>query len=210
MAHKQNRPSLFVADLIHLSHALFLEFGVADGEDFVDEEDFGVEMGGYGEGEADVHAAGVAFYGGIQELFDLGEVDDGVEVLFDLGFAHAEDRAVQVDIFAPRELGMEAGADLEQACHSAFDRDSAGRGFGDAAEDLEQRRLARAVAADDAHALALFDVEGDVLQRPEFLRPGSRGFLSTREGMEDFAAQLFRAVDQDVTERDVFLRLFMG
>ena len=43
----------------------------------------------------------------------------------------------------------------------------AGRRLGDAGEDLQQRRLPRAVAADDADDLAALDLEGDVAQRPE-------------------------------------------
>ncbi len=62
---------------------------------------------------------------------------------------------------------MEAGADLQERRHAAADADfSAGR-LGDAAQDLEQRALAGAVAADDADDLARLDREGDVLERPE-------------------------------------------
>ena len=41
--------------------------------------------------------------------------------------------------------------------------------LGDAREDLEQRRLAGAVAPDDAEHLAALDLEADVLERPELL-----------------------------------------
>ena len=37
----------------------------------------------------------------------------------DLGSAHAEDRAVQVDVLPAGQLGMEAGADLEQRADPA-------------------------------------------------------------------------------------------
>ena len=49
---------------------------------------------------------------------------------------------------------MKAGADLEQARDPALDRDAPFARLGDAREDLEQRALARAIAADDAHHLA--------------------------------------------------------
>jgi len=39
----------------------------------------------------------------------------------------------------------------------------------DAAEDLEKRALASAVAADDAQYLTVFDLEADILERPELL-----------------------------------------
>jgi len=63
------------------------------------------------EGQTDVHPAGVAFYRGIQEPADLGEVDDGVELLTDLGPLHPQDRAVEEDVFSPGQLGVELGAD---------------------------------------------------------------------------------------------------
>ena len=43
----------------------------------------------------------------------------------------------------------------------------AGGRLGDAGEDLQQRDLAGAVAADDADDLAFADLEGDVLQGPK-------------------------------------------
>jgi hypothetical protein len=64
---------------------------------------------------------------------------------------------------------MEAGADLEQARHPAPDRDPSLGRLGDPRQDLEQRRLAGAVVADDADHLAALDLEVDVAQRPELL-----------------------------------------
>ena len=45
---------------------------------------------------------------------------------------------------------MEAGADFEQAADAAAELDPAGGRLGDAGQELEQRRFAGAVAADDA------------------------------------------------------------
>ena len=80
---------------------------------------------------------------------------------------------------------MKAGPDLEQAGDAAAQHDAALGRLGDAAQDLEQRALAGAIAADDADDLALLDLEADVLaaprtprpRRPE--RPVARGTAST-------------------------------
>ena len=85
----------------------------------------------------------------------------------DLRPPHAEDRAVQVDVLAPGQLGVEAGADLEQRADAAGDLGPAGGRLGDARQDLEQRALAGAVAADDPDHLARTDLERDVAQRPD-------------------------------------------
>src|SRR5246127_1372346 len=105
----------------------------------------------------------------IEELLDLGEGDDLVEFAFDLDPAHAEDRAVQEDVFATGQFGMKSGANLEQAGHTASKYHPPSRRFGDAAQDLEQRAFARAVAADNSQDLALLDLETDILERPELL-----------------------------------------
>ena len=72
---------------------------------------------------------------------DLGEGDDLVELARDLRAPHPEDRAVQVDVLAPGQLGVEAGADFEQAADAAADLDVALGRLGDPREDLQQRVL---------------------------------------------------------------------
>ena len=56
---------------------------------------------------------------------DLGELDDLVELAADLRRAHAEDGAVEEDVLAAGQLGVEAGADLEQRADAAADADPA-------------------------------------------------------------------------------------
>ena len=120
-----------------------------------------------GKGQPHIHPGGIALDGRIHKLLDLGKVDDLVELAVDLGLLHAEDGAVEIDVLAPGELGMEAGADLQQAADAALDLDLAAGGGGDARQDFEQGALAGAVAADDAKDLALADLEADVAQGPQ-------------------------------------------
>src|ERR1700751_914737 len=65
---------------------------------------------------------------------------------------------------------MKAGSDLEQRAGPAVEPHFADRRRGDLRDDLEQRALARAVAADDADDLARFDGERNVLERPKTFR----------------------------------------
>ena len=124
-------------------------------------------MGGHGKGQAHVHPAGVALDGGVDELLHTGEVDNFVEFLLHLVLAHAEDGAVEVDVLAPGQLGVEAGADLQQAADAAFDLDHAAGGGGHPGEDLEQGAFAGTVAPDDPQGFTLLDSEGDVIQRQD-------------------------------------------
>jgi len=168
MAHKQDSSPLLFAHLLHLPEAFFLKLDVPHGEHFVGDQDFGVEVRCDGEGEPHVHAAGVALDGGVDEFrLDFGERDDLVEVSVDVGLGHAEDRAVEVDVFPPREFRMKACPHFKQARHVAAHLYNSFCGSRYLGKDLEERRFACAVAADDAQALALLDFEVDVLERPE-------------------------------------------
>ena len=66
-------------ELLDPAQALDLEHLVADGEDLVDEEHVGIEVDGDGEPEAHVHPRRVVLHRLVDELGELGEVDDGVE-----------------------------------------------------------------------------------------------------------------------------------
>ena len=130
-------------------------------------QDLRLEMRRDGEREPHVHAARVALDGRVDEPLHARELDDVVEPLLDLATLHPEDRAVQVDVLAAGELLVEAGSDLEQAPDAAADLGAALGRERDPREDLEQRRLARAVASDDAQDLALGHLERDVAKRPD-------------------------------------------
>ena len=129
------------------------------------------------EGKPHIHAAGIALDRRVEELLHPREGDDLVELASDLGAAHAEDGAVEIDVLASGELGMKASADLEQAGDAARDRDAPFARLGDARQDLQERRLAGAIAPDDAEHLAALNLEAHVLQRPEFL-----GRLAAHDG----------------------------
>ena len=92
------------------------------------------------------------------------------KLALDLAPLHAEDRAVQEDVLAAGELGMEARADLEQAADAAADHRAARGRRRDPRQDLEQGRLAGAVAADEPDDLAFANLEANVAQRPELAR----------------------------------------
>ena len=87
---KQDRLAL-VAHAVELVEALLLEGGVADGEHLVDQQDVGVDLDHHREGQAHVHPRRVVLELEVDELLELGEVDDRVEALARL--ARASGRA---------------------------------------------------------------------------------------------------------------------
>src|SRR5262245_5276461 len=102
---------------------------------------------------------------------------------------------------------MEAGADLEQAADPAADLGRSGRRRGDPRQHTKERRLAGAVPADQAQHLTLFDLEGDVLQRPDLLRlvvlPAEQALRAVGERVAQRAVRRLQLPDA-VALRDPF------
>ncbi len=166
---EDDRPAaaLEVADL---AEALLLERLVADGEHLVQQQHVGLDVHRDREAEPHVHPRRVRPHRHVGERLQLGEGDDLLQVPVDVLALEPVDGRVQVDVLDPGELGVEAGADLDQRADPPADGERAGRGREDPGEQLQQRRLARAVRADDPEGLAGRDVEVDVTQRPELAR----------------------------------------
>ena len=113
----------------HRAHAVdapLLESGVADGEHLVDEQHVGLEEGGDAEAEPHLHAARVELDLAVDGVLELGELDDLVEAGSHHPARQPEQRAVQVDVLTSGELGVDAGAHLDQRAGAAGDLDPPG------------------------------------------------------------------------------------
>jgi glutaminyl-peptide cyclotransferase len=113
----------------------------------------------------------------MDEIADLGEGLNEWQVALHLGTADTHNFAIDEDVLAPRELGIEAGAEFEQRGDAATSDDAPGGRLENAADDLQQRALAAAVGSDQADDFAAFDAEGDIAQSPEV---GVQGFAPER------------------------------
>src|SRR5688572_2623113 len=101
MADEQYR-STTSGDFSHAAQTFTLEGGVSDGKDLIDDQNLRLQMSGHGERQSNIHAAGIAFHGSVDESFDLGEGDDLVKLAFDLSPAHSQNRAIEKGILATR------------------------------------------------------------------------------------------------------------
>src|SRR5262249_26059390 len=102
---------------------------------------------------------------GVDELAQLGEVDDFVEPFLDLAFAEPQHDAVDEDVLAAGDLGMESRAQFDERRDAAFNADHAARRLGDAGHELESRALAATVAYHYAVSGAFRDGERHVGER---------------------------------------------
>src|SRR3954468_21718020 len=121
---EQHRPSA-AADLLHLAEAFLLKGDTPDCDPLVDEQDLALEMRGHREREPHVHAARVVLDGRVDEARELGELDDRLAFAAYLRALQAEYRSVEEDVFSAGQIGMEAGANLEEAGDPAAQLDPA-------------------------------------------------------------------------------------
>jgi len=169
MTDKQHGSSTPTANILHFADGFLLKLGIADSENLVDDEDFGLHEGGDSEAETYGHTTRVAFHGGVEVALYTGEVDNLVEFAGDFLTGHAHDAAVHVDVLTASHLGVEAGAHLKEGADAATGADDSGGGGGDGGEKFQQGGLAGAIAADDAYDIAFFHVKSDVAQSPHIL-----------------------------------------
>jgi len=81
--------------------------------------------------------------------------------------AQANDRPVQINVFSPTQVGVEADADLEQCAHATVEHNAALSRRNDPGGQLEDRTLTRAIIADDAHRFARMHSCRKITQDPE-------------------------------------------
>jgi len=206
-------------NILHFPQALLLELCIPNRQNLIYDQNLWLQMRRNCKGEPHIHATAVALDWCIQEFLYAGERDNLVELALNFDFAHAQDGAIEKNVFAAGELGMEAGAYLEQAGDAATDAHPASRGFCDAAENLEQGTLAGPIAADDAQHLALLYFERDIFESPELLARWSRSAVApvagvpalekaarlAREGFtQRFITSLFHLVVDPVTLSELF------
>ena len=124
-------------------------------------------MDGDAEAEARVQPRRIALHRRVDQPRDVGEINDPIELPIDVAPRQAEQAAAEVHVLAAGQLRMEPGAQLDQRHHATGHAHTPVGRPGDARNELQQRSLAGAVAADDADAGGLGHVEADVAQRPD-------------------------------------------
>jgi hypothetical protein len=148
----RNEKDCFAAPLefSELVEAFVREPLVADGEHFVDEENFGVDVNGDRESETHIHPGRVRFHRRVDEVLQLRKLHDLVKAAGNLALAQTEHDPVDEDVLAPGDFGVKSCAKLDERGDAAIHVHRATCRFGDAGDEFEQRALARSVAANDS------------------------------------------------------------
>ena len=123
------------------------------------------------EAEARDHPARVGADRLVQPGLEPAERHDGLHPLCHLPARQPHQHAVQHDVLPARQLVVEPRAELEEGGHPPVDLDRPRLRLDHAGDQRQHRALARAVRADDPHRLAFPDLEADVVEGTEGLRP---------------------------------------
>ena len=142
----------------------FHEIGVAGEEPFVHQQDLRADGGGEREAETDDHASAIDADGQVDEFVHFGELADVGFELGDGAWVKPGVEAAERDVFPAGEAEVHAQGGVEQGVEGAVDADPAVEGFVDAGQGAQQGGFPRAVAADEAEAVAGFEAEGNVAQ----------------------------------------------
>jgi hypothetical protein len=144
--------------------ALQLKTLVPDRERFVDEKDLRLDVGGDGEREPRRHAARIRADGRVDELLDLGPLDDPGSPAAHLGAGESEKRPLKHYVFPARQLAVKAEPELEQRRDAADDDDAPHRRRHDARDQTEEGALPGAVLPDHPQGLPRVHLQGHVAQ----------------------------------------------
>src|SRR5690242_1949554 len=96
------------------SHALLGKTHIAHAERLVDDQCVGIDMRNNCECQTHIHAAGIGFYRLINELTDVGKINDRLIAFLQLSFRDAVKQPAEIDVLPTRELRVEPRAQLEQ------------------------------------------------------------------------------------------------
>jgi hypothetical protein len=153
----------------HLAHTPVLKSSIAHGENLIDDQDLRLEMSGDGEGEAHAHSTACSVSPGYPMNASISEKSDDLHQLCrNLAARHAENRAIQKYVIAPRQLLVESRCPLRAAKRRGRAASPiASRGC-DGTQDLEERGLPRRYGQSLDH-FALPHIHGDIELKPKTL-----------------------------------------
>ena len=93
---------------------LFLKQRIADREYFIENYDLRIQVCRDRKRKAHIHSAGVPFHGGVDEFFHFSKGHNAIKLPVDVGATHAQNGAVQINIFPSSKLTVKTSTYFEQ------------------------------------------------------------------------------------------------
>src|SRR5262245_49784574 len=105
MTYKEDCTPL-LCHISHLAETFLLKFCIADGEHFIHDQYFRLEMCRDCKSEPQIHAGGISFDGRINKLTDFREINNFIEFIVNLIAFHSQDRTVHINILSSSKFRM--------------------------------------------------------------------------------------------------------
>ncbi len=119
--------------------ALLLKKEVAHGQHLVHQQHLWLHMHGHSKSQPQLHPAAVGAQRTVKKRLQFGKVHNVVKDCRHLAAAQAGDHAVHVDVLSPRQLGVKAGAQVDQRAEPPLHGDAPGVGPAHASHHPQQR-----------------------------------------------------------------------
>ena len=165
----QNAGHAAFQDGLHLIPALLAECAIAHAQHLVQNQQLCVVAQRQRQQILYLHAAGQLLERAVLKILQLRKFDDLIIFFVHESAGITQQRAAQVGVLPDSQLAIKTTGQFQQRSHAAVDLHVALRGHHNAGNGLEQRALARAVGADDAQHVPLFQRKGHVFIGPEFV-----------------------------------------
>ena len=150
--------------LLEVAIALALKTDVSDRQCLVDDKYVGVHVDGGGEGQADIHTAGIGLDRPIDVLTDRRKRLDLGKFLIHAGAIHAHDGGIEIHVLASGKIGIESRAEFEKRRDATIAMDGARGRRQCPAKDFEEGRLPRSIGTNEADRLTPGNLEIHVRQ----------------------------------------------
>ncbi len=163
----------FVVQFENSPEATLLEFGIANGQNFIDQNNVRIDVQRHAARQPRIHPGRVVFHRLVQKFPQPGKLDDAFEAFVNILAGHAHHDAVVKNVFHAAEFGMKPDPQFEHRGNSPARAHRAGSRLHNTSGQLEHRGFTRAICSQNAEHLPARNIERHIVQ-----------------GVERFAAQV--------------------
>ena len=163
MAHNEDRTPLRL-ELLKLMEAFRLKEHISDGESFIDDQYFRIDIDRDCKSQPHKHTAGIGLYRLVDKIPDIGKSQYVVQPPVDLFFRETDHRPVQIDILQTGVLSVKSRAQFQKSADPSIYIDSSCRRRKHPGDDLQYSGFTGTVNTDDAYTFSLVYVKTDIMK----------------------------------------------
>ncbi len=153
----------------------FAEGRIAGAEHFIDQQNIRVSGGGDGKADAGAHARRIGAHGQMQIVAKFAKFDDLRQGFFDLAIGHTQKPPHKAHVLNPGAVDIKPDIIGEEGGNTAPHRALTFISAVDPGQNAQQRAFARAVIANQAHAIACIYFKIQSIKGPDEGSPLRRG-----------------------------------